>query len=262
MNKWARNRKRVVYGIVFIFLVVVIGLPTYFLFYKAPTCFDYKMNGDEAGVDCGGSCQLLCTTESLPLLVEGDPRVLTLGPGVYQVVAVVENANNDGEIYRAGYTIKLYDNSTLIPVRVIEGSTFVPAGETFAIFEGPLFMEDGVIPSRATLEWKEETLIWKKAVSTDPGLTVKESTFTRLATSPRLESKIVNPTLSMASNIDLVALVSDKNGNIFAASKTFIDSLMPSEESAIVFTWPRSFQEEPAGIEIIIRVFPDRSFIR
>src|SRR3970282_2599305 len=101
--------------------IVLIGVPMFFLFYRAPTCFDARQNGDEAGVDCGGSCQLLCGAESLPLLTKGDPRVLTLATSTYQVVALIGNANATAEIYRARYALKLYSASSSIPVKVIEG---------------------------------------------------------------------------------------------------------------------------------------------
>ena len=262
MNKWARNRKRIILAIVSLFLIVVVGVPAFLLFYRAPTCFDGKMNGDEAGIDCGGSCQLLCSAESLPLLIDGDPRVLPLSPTTYQVVALVENSNNDAEIYRGGYTLKLYDGVSNIPVRVIEGSTYIPKGSRFAIFEGPFSVGEGTLPRKATLEWKEDTIVWKKNSKMVSKLNVTDKVFSRLDTTPRLEAKVFNPNLESVSNVDLVALISDANGNIFAASKTFVDILGPGEEAKIVFTWPRPFGEEPIGTEIITRVFPDRSFIR
>ncbi len=83
MNDWSRMRKRLVLIILIVAIVVLIGVPLYFLFYKAPTCSDGLMNGDETGVDCGGSCQRLCTAESLPIVINGDPRVLTVAPNVF-----------------------------------------------------------------------------------------------------------------------------------------------------------------------------------
>ena len=162
MNQWSRRRKRIILVLVFFVLIFLIGLPIFLLSYRAPTCFDSKQNGNETGIDCGGSCQLLCTTESLPLVLKGDPRVLKISNYTFELVAVVENANPNAEIYKAGYTFKLYDNESVIPVATIEGETYVPKGSTFALFEGPFDLEAGVNPTRATLEWKEKSLIWKR----------------------------------------------------------------------------------------------------
>src|SRR3990167_7028708 len=137
MNQWAIQRKRIILAIVAFALIVLIGVPGFFLFYQAPTCNDLKQNSDETGVDCGGSCQLLCTTESLPLISRADPRVLKIADDTFEIVALIENPNTSGEIYRAGYTIKLYDATNIIPVKVIEGGVYVPPASTFAVFEGP-----------------------------------------------------------------------------------------------------------------------------
>ncbi len=262
MNSWSRRRKRIILsGLIFV-VAVLVGVPVFFLFYRAPTCSDLKQNGDETGVDCGGSCQLLCTSESLPLILKGDPRVLTVATSTYQVVALVENSNSTAEISRAGYTIKIYDASSAVPVRTFEGEAYVPKGATFAVFEGPFVLEAGVVPVRATLQWKESTLVWNRNPSAVPELLAVEPSFSRLDTSPRLEAVVKNPTLETASNIDLTVLVSGADGNIFAASKTFVNELHPGEESRVIFTWPRPFEREPAGAEILMRVFPDRSYIR
>ncbi|OGI92612.1 hypothetical protein A2933_00580 [Candidatus Nomurabacteria bacterium RIFCSPLOWO2_01_FULL_46_18] len=262
MNSWSRRRKRIILSILIFIVVVLIGVPMFLLFYRAPTCFDVRQNGDEAGVDCGGSCQLLCTSDSLPLILKGDPRVLTLATSTYQVVALVENSNSTAEIPRAGYIIKVYDASSAVPVKVFEGEVYVPRGDTSVVFDGPFVLEAGVVPVRATLGWKEPTIVWNQNSLSSPELRVVEPVFSRLETSPRLEATVENPTLGSVSNIDLTVLVSDTSGNIFAASRTFVDELRPGERNKVIFTWPRSFEQEPVGIEILIRVLPDRSYIR
>ncbi len=262
MNQWSRRRKRIILFLIIFVLVVLIGLPVFFLFYRAPTCFDLKQNGDETGVDCGGSCQLLCQVESLPLLLKGDPRILLVATSTFEMVALVENPNNSAEVYRAGYTFKLYDAQSVIPIRVIEGETYIPKGATFAIFEGPFTLEQGVSPTRGTIEWKRETLVWQKNITALPELKVKDTILSREETNPRLEVTVENLSLETVSNVDLVATLSDAQGNIFAASKTFIDTLSPGAETLAVFTWPKPFKLRVVDIDIIIRIFPDRSFIK
>lgn len=240
----------------------MIGVPVFLLFYSAPTCSDGRLNGDETGVDCGGSCQRLCSVESLPLILKGDPRILTVATSTYEVVVLLENANADAEIRGAEYSIKLFGSSSLIPLKVIVGRTYIPQGATFAIFEGPFALEEGVAPIRATLEWQENTLVWEKRLERTAELVVQTPTLTRTEASPRLEVVVRNPSSESVSNIDLIALISDKDGNIFAASKTFIDRLEAGAESQAIFTWPRPFTSTAVEIKIIPRVFPDRSYIR
>lgn len=262
MNQWSIRRKRIVFSIVTLALIVLVGLPIFFLFYKTPTCFDGKQSGDETGVDCGGSCQLLCTAESLPLILRGDPRVLKIADNTFEIVALIENPNVNGEIYRAGYTIRLYDALNSIPVKVIEGETHVPKGITFSIFEGPFNLEAGVLPSRATFEWKKDTLVWQRNTSPTPELVVGDIIISKEDTRPRLDANIKNVSLDNVSNIDLAALISNETGSIFAASKTFIDVLPAGGTVPVVFTWPEPFKEKAINTNIIIRLLPDRSFVR
>ena len=262
MNQWSRRRKRIILALILFVLIVLIGLPIFFLLYRSPTCFDKKQNGNETGVNCGGTWQPLCTAESLPLTLQGDPRVLKVQDNTFELVAVIENSNVSGEIYRAGYVFKIYSLSSSIPIKVVEGETFVPKGATFAIFEGPFVLEEGVNPSRVTFEWKEGNLAWRRNATKLPELVVKGVNLSREDTRPRLDVTVGNNSLESVSNIELIALISNEAGNMFAASKTFIDTLPVGVNTPIVFTWPSPFSEKVLHTKIIIRVLPDRSFIR
>ena len=257
MNEWSRSRQRLILLIVMAVVVLLIGAPIFLIFYRAPTCFDSKLNGDETGIDCGGSCQLLCTAESLPLIVKGDPRVLTIASSTYEVIALIQNPNTQGEIDRAQYIMRLYGAQSLTPIKVLEGETFVPKGTTFALFVPPFTIEDGSVPMRATLEWKRETLVWQKNTAPVPELLVKNNILSRQDTTPRLTALVKNLSLEAVSNIDLVALISDAEGNVFAASKTIVDRLQAGEETQIIFTWPRPFVAEAVGIDVYIRILPE-----
>src|SRR3989344_3603517 len=223
MNSWSRTRKRIILGLVILAVMVLVGVPFFFLIYQAPTCSDGAKNGDETGVDCGGSCQRLYNAES---------------------------------------SLKPYGVESAIPVKVIEGVTFIPRGANFALFEGPFTLEAGLVPARATLEWQKSSLVWRKSVSPEPTLKVKDETLAKEEDAPRLEAVVENQSLESISNIDLIALITDAEGNIFAASKTYIDQLEPNQAMPILFSWPRPFKEKAMGIEIIKRILPDSTFIR
>lgn len=263
MNEWSRRRKRIILSLIIFVLVFLIGIPLFLLLYRAPTCSDLKQNGDETGVDCGGSCRLLCAAESLPLISKGDPRVLKVRENTFEIVALAENPNTSGEIYRAGYTFKLYDALSTIPLTIIEGETYVPKSATFAVFEGPFKLEGGAIPTRVTLEWKTGSFVWQKNILPVPELKVKESRFSREDTSPRLDTRVENLSLENVSNIDLVAVLSDDTGNIFAVSKTFIDTIPAGKNAPAVFIWPEPFKkvekEETCNFPVDVALVIDRS---
>ena len=261
MNRWSSNRKRIIFLIIFLAALILIGVPAFFFIYKAPTCFDSKQNGDETGVDCGGSCQLLCAVESLPIIQKGDARILKVANNVYEVVALFENPNASAQIYRASYTIRLFSASSTAPVKIIEGEVFVPQNGLFAVFEKPFLLENES-PSKAVFSWKEESLIWQKNNVSLPNISVRTKNLTKPESAPRLDIQVLNNSLETIYNIELIVLLSDAEGNIFAASKTFLDYLSPGILAPAVFTWPAPFEKQTALIDVIPRILPDKSFIR
>lgn len=260
-NRWSSRRKKFIFGLVIVALVFLVGIPAGLFFYKAPTCSDNKQNGDERGVDCGGSCQLLCAVESLPIVQKGDAQVITVAPGVYEVVAIFENPNVDAEIYRANYSIKLYSAGNPVAVKIIDGSTYIPRNSSFAVFEGPFAFPDSV-PQKASFSWDNNSLVWEKTEKSLPSVSIQSKNLTNASTTPRLDISVLNKSLGNISNLELVVLISDKSGNVFAASKTFLDNLSAGATTPAVFTWPRGFENEVGLIDIIPRVLPDKSFIR
>ena len=262
MNSWSQNRKRLILTLLILAVGILVGLPVYFLLRTTPTCSDGARDGDETGVDCGGSCQRLCPVESLPLLVQGDPRVLLVATSTYEVVALVDNPNTDAEIERARYSLKLYVPGSAVPMKTIGGEVYVPKGAEFALFAGPYAAEAGSLPTRATLEWDKSSLIWEKNTSPVSELEVGEKLFSRLDTSPRLTVSVSNLSLNVAQNVDLTALLYDASGNIFAASKTFVEQIPGGGETGAIFTWPSKFSSEAVQIKVIATILPGATILR
>ncbi|OGI91789.1 MAG: hypothetical protein A2843_00940 [Candidatus Wildermuthbacteria bacterium RIFCSPHIGHO2_01_FULL_48_27b] len=260
MNQWSIRRKRIILSIVVFVLVVLVGIPLFFLFYRAPACFDGRQNGDETGVDCGGSCQLLCRAESLPLVSKGDPRILEVGHSLYEVVAVVENPNISAEVRHARYTLKLFEEASVTPVRVIESETFVPKSGAFVVFEGPIDL-GAWRPVRATLEWQADKFLWQKNTEAAKELVARDVLLTGENSKPRIDATIVNNSLDRVANIELSVLVSGEDGNLIAASKTFVEGLVGGSASPVVFSWPQPFKikESICGFPVDVALVIDRS---
>jgi Mg-chelatase subunit ChlD len=259
MNKWSSHRRALVSLIILVALIALVGVPIYLFFHKDPTCFDGRKNGLEIGVDCGGDCRLFCVDETLPLISVGDPRIVVVSPGIYEVVAIFDNPNPTANVTRAQYTINLYESSSSTPSKVIEGSTFIPKAGSFVIFEGPFSFDK--LPVRAVLEWNDSTLIWLRNDESAPELTISGKRLTGEDSQPRLEASLSNNSLDRVSNIELTAVISDDTGNIVAASKTFIDALNPSNSTPIIFTWPHrlNLSENLCSFPVDVALVIDRS---
>lgn len=235
---WATRRQLEYLTLAFFAVLIFIVLPFFVFIYKAPTCFDGKMNGAETGVDCGGACKLLCPADVAEPVSRTDPRLFKMKDGLYSVVAELDNVNASGEVYSAPYAFKLYDASgTLITER--DGKTFIPRGQTFAIFESGIDTGNR-IPTRATFAFTG-SLTWTRNTDPSPDVEVTHGVLMNASTSPRVQATVTNNSLSRVQNIDLVALVSDASGNTIGASHTYIDSLEAGDSQTVTFTWTTPF---------------------
>jgi Mg-chelatase subunit ChlD len=253
--EWSTKRKLEYLGILAIFLFIFVVLPFYFFIYEKPTCFDGFKNGSELGIDCGGSCRLLCSLEIGEPIGLWDPRVFRVSPGVYSVIAYLENPNVGGEVIQAPYTFKLFDSKGVL-ILERSGETFIPKGKTFAVFESGL--ETGErIPVRATFAF-DESLVWVRNVTSDPALSITNKALSREEVSPRLDAVISNNSLENLANIEVVAIIFDGAGNAIGASRTLVERIASGESTPLVFTWPLPFEtkaevcEAPVDVTLVI----------
>jgi len=239
MASWAVKRKLTYLSIVFSVLFILIFVPFLVFWYQAPTCSDGKKNGDEMGIDCGGSCTRLCSSQAISPIVLWQ-RIFKVSNGVYSAVAYIENPNLESSANGAGYIFKFYDeHNSVIGER--KGTTFIPKNKRFAVFEGNIISPQKT-PKRVTFEFTSQPN-WIKD-PTDYSLSVQQKVLTGIETSPRLEATIENRSLENLNRISIVAIIYDDRGNAVGVSRTFIDSLAQREKMPIVFTWPEPFDTE------------------
>ena len=108
MSTWGTKRRNTIIFIILAFFLIIAGIISFALFYEEPTCFDGKRNGNEIGIDCGGSCELLCELQIIEPLVHWT-RYFEVVPGVYNVLAYLENPNVTDGADRVDYIFKLFD---------------------------------------------------------------------------------------------------------------------------------------------------------
>ncbi|MFZ2693721.1 MAG: hypothetical protein WAX85_00255 [Minisyncoccia bacterium] len=88
MFLWSTKR-RFIYGGSVLAVVASISLIIFWsIIYRTPTCNDGEMNGGETGVDCGGACKNLCTSEALnPVVLWA--KTFSISGDVYNAVAYI-----------------------------------------------------------------------------------------------------------------------------------------------------------------------------
>lgn len=227
---------------------VILGVFFYFGLKTIPeaTCFDGKRNQGEERVDCGGPCKPCLENLSEPTVLW--TRFFKLAEGVYEGAALVENAHNFAGAKRLFYRFKLYDqNNILIAIR--EGETFINPKERFLIL-APGLLSGEKVPARALVEF--EPVKWAYTEYTPPNVVVVRRDFS-LEPQPHLSAVLRNSDIFGIKNLEISAVLFDKDGRAIAASQTLLDEISGESEKIVFFSWPKTINEIPQRIEILVR---------
>lgn len=217
---------------------------------KPPTCSDYRQNGDETGIDCGGSCPNACSSQVDEVSVLW-ARAFEVVPGRYNAVAYLINHNKNAAIEKISYRFRFADaNNIYIGKR--EGTTFVPPGGAFAVFEPGIDIGNS-IPVYTTFEltgvpiWRQisQELINQLKVS------ISDIQLTGETSSPQLSATVFNNSLFIIPDIKVIAVLYDADHNAVSVSSTYLSSLGREERRNIAFTWPEPLPGETVAKEII-----------
>lgn len=247
---WALKRQLIYIGII----LLVLGVFAFFVIYpylkELPTCNDGRQNGDELGVDCGGSCVLACKfqVDDISILWA---RTFQVIPGRYNAVAYLENHNKNAVITKLKYRFRFSDKDNIY-IGKREGEVFIPAGKKFAIFEPGIGVGNS-IPIYTTFEFIEAP-VWTTVPEDKLNqlkVLVSDINLENQDTEPHLSAKIKNDSLFTIPEVGVVVLLYDAKGNAISTSRTFIDLLGPEEIKEIDFTWREPIKEEVVAKEII-----------
>lgn len=247
MSSWARRRKTIYALIVVIVLVGAIGVPAFMHFYKAPTCFDGMKNGNELGIDCGGSCERLCQSSFLSPSTAWT-RFSEVAPNLYNVAAYIVNPNVEGEADNAPYHLALYDDRGVLITDTTGTVTLPPHRNTLA-FQGAVSTGKRV-PAKALFEFTAPPN-WYKQADTLQSLTINDKKYTEDENSASLLVTLGNISVSPIGRLTVYAILYDKDGNTLGFSKTIVDKVPGKGTVVAPFTWPQSFNDQVISIEVL-----------
>ena len=248
---WSRKRQIVIAVIVIGFLFLLGWFVDFLFFNIKPTCFDGKQNGNETGIDCGGQCALVCSSQTKDPIVEFARLFKSLRG--FSAVARVENPN-DLISQKAEYSFKLYDqNGEMIAERT--GTTFIPRQKTFAVFE-PNIETGNLEPAKVLFSFKP--IMWEKSDYNEPFLDIQDEKLSGEKTNPKLSANVLNTTVREVNGAELISILYDDAGNAINASKTVIPKILPNEKFGVTYTWPYPLPEtihvcaQPVDVAVII----------
>lgn len=245
---WSERRRFLVIGGAALLALVLAGLLAFSFLHKAPSCTDGVQNGDETGIDCGGSCAYVCSvTVEAPRITFA--RAVATG-GRTDVIAYVENRNRDEEAKAAAYTVELFDESGRL-IGSDEGVLDLPARAIVPLFASSLAPGLAFTP-RAFVSFSEDTK-WRlmKEARAEPAVS---DVVLLTGDNPRVTATVTNPSATGMGERAAVATVFDARGIAIAASRTVTQALAPRGSTQAVFTWPEPFNGEATKVEV--RVVP------
>lgn len=243
---WGIRRRNTIIFLIIIFLFVPVAVGAFLIFYEAPSCFDGKQNSKESGIDCGGACDLVCTSETLPPVVIWQ-RLFAVKENTYNALAYIENPNPSAGIKNLKYTFKFYNRSN-VPIAERSGSVRLYPKSVLPILETGINTISQV-PERVTFEI-DENYLFEKEEPQENVLLIKNESFSE-DPNPRVNAVIENLSLDIVNDIEIIVLLYDSLDNVVNSSSTFVDMLAGEDSEDIVFTWPNSFQEDVTRIEIV-----------
>jgi hypothetical protein len=245
---WAGKRRLFIIGGFALAGVVLLAILAFALFYRAPSCTDGKHNGSETGIDCGGSCELLCRADVLAPNVSNPPafaRAVSYA-GRTDVVAYVENRNRNAEAKDAPYVIELFDaEGRRLGSR--EGIMDIPARSVVPVFAPGVIQGVGTAV-RAFVSF-EDDVRWRTPRGAEDLLTLGVPQIVT-GVNPRVRVPVENRSASAMPDRTLVAVIYGAGGSIVAASQTVVRALPAYGTAEAVFTWYEPFPEGALRAEV------------
>lgn len=247
MSTWGKQRRNTILLIIFLLITIPAFLTLFLVFYEPPTCFDNKKNGSERGIDCGGNCDVLCRGQAFDPLILWE-RYFEVGPGIYNVVAYLENQNLDAGSELLKYKFSLFDKENAI-IAERYGSIKIRPKEIIPIVENTL--NTGQIkPVRVQFDIIED-LVWEKETPRENVIVIGDEHINYFDLSTRVNAELSNISFGEVKDITAVVILYDKNDNALGVSSTFVEIIKPNEKKEILFTWPKTFDGKVVRFEII-----------
>lgn len=242
---WAQQQRLRYTGMALGLILLILVYPIYQVVSKAPTCFDKKQNGNEVGVDCGGSCALFCPSQIITPQVSW-AKAFQVSPGVYDLGAYVKNLNPNAGIKAMKYTFFMYDDSGNL-IQSKEGKKDFDPGSSTLVFESGLTLSTP--PARTEIQFSVDDFArWIKTEKIISTISIKNQGLTNADVKPRFSATVVNTDpVNDIGKIEFGAVIYDSKRNPVAVSQTYIDSLANTSEQNIFFTWPNRISRNPRG---------------
>jgi len=260
LREGQRGRKKIMIAGIPIGIIVLIIL--IFLVINRPkaNCFDGKQNGDETGIDCGGSCVVCAVKNAKNLEIITQPIALDVGSDFIAISAKVRNSNT-GYGVKFNYQINFLDSFGQIKNTVKDKSFIYPSSTKFLVI--PKLEMKKTDFFRMELIFDENSFEWFASSKTSKDLFSVydiQAQFLEDAKNPgymKVTGKINNKMSNNFPSIDLTILVYSKTGELLNAAETELNNLLGNSTQQFEYTWMTSFPNIQQVNLNKIEIYPD-----
>lgn len=249
---WSTRRQL---GILLGAIAVIVGGAFLFwgrsLIVDSSSCFDGVQNGQEIGVDCGGACKLLCSSETQPALLRWVQSVPSVSDH-YHLLAYIENPNRFAYIPEINYEFIVYGAGPGQEV-IIPGRAQILPNQRSVIMQPRVALP--FTPTETFFRFTEDWSWQQSADQSTSELVVDGVDFNPDSFVTNLKAVLRNPTFVDFSDISVVVLGYDNLGTVVMASQTVVSELPATDQSDLVYTWPeQAIKSEVERFEFVIMV--------
>ncbi len=235
MNLDTRQIKQLIYGGVFLLIVVSLLAGAYWVWLKpAPSCIDNTQNGNETGIDCGGSCES-CEIRTLTPPTVNWTRFFN-ADGQTIVVAEIKNSNESYGSPLLSYTFNVYNRGDE-KVTSLSGTSFLYSLETKYLF--------GLVPLNLATVGRVDTLLevlrWTSAQELPkPSLEVRGVKTSTSTAGVIVTGTLDNQNATSLSILQAIALLFNQNNDLISASKTDLSPLRGFDSTPFTILFPKN----------------------
>ena len=208
------------------------------------TCDDGKKNGIETGVDCGGSCLLVCKSDYKPLSVISSKAIKT-GQDKYDVIVLLSNPNVKSAPKFINIQMDLYDD-TGKNFRSIRGSVPGFTGEIIPIYNRDIEAKNisNIIVKLSDYE------MYKSAGSYD--IKLKNFSYVKNTNTTDIDAFYASPYKDdIKENFVSLLVAYNSLGNIIGFSEFTVPELVHDKTSKIFISLPYVVEGDIASLKFV-----------
>ncbi len=230
---------------------------------KAPTCFDNKKNGNEAGVDCGGSCKPCEAKIEAKDLEIIDKSIIYGGVDKYDAVIKIKNPNTLYGASQIKYTISLISESGKTIMKKSGEGFILPTQERFFLETN---IESDVVPKELNITI--DYVNWVKFIDyKNPDFLVQNIKFGETRNGINYAEAfalIRNNSDFDFRKVRVYVILKDENGFPIAANATTIGNFQARDERDFLLAWPYRFPGimNDIDVEVYANVFDSQNFVQ